>query len=56
MGTPRRRRDCIAAVLRNNQLMVVGGYITDNQLMEVVGAGYISEAITTDSVEFAAIE
>ena len=39
MGTP--RRDCIAAVLPNNQLMVVGGYIgSDN----------------TDSVEFASIE
>ena len=39
MGTP--QRDCIAAVLPNNQLMVVGGYIgSDN----------------TDSVEFASID
>ena len=27
MGTP--RWDCIAALLPNNQLMVVGGYTTD---------------------------
>ena len=41
MGTP--RRDCIAAVFPNNQLMVVGGYIS------VCGSA-------TDSVEFASIE
>ena len=40
MGTPRSR--CIAALLPNNQLMVVGGYIDEFE--------------TTDSVEFATIE
>jgi N-acetylneuraminic acid mutarotase len=40
MGTP--RYDCIAAVFRNSQLMVVGGYTT------AYG--------TTDSVEFASVE
>ena len=40
MGTP--RYDCIAAALPNNQLMVVGGY------MSAYG--------TTDSVEFASVE
>ena len=41
MGTP--RYDCIAAVLPNNQLMVVGGY---------TGKHYDTQ---TDSVELAAI-
>ena len=40
MGTPRKR--CIAAVLPNNQLMVVGGKI--------------SSFVSTDSVEFATVE
>ena len=40
MGTP--RKSCIAAILPNNQLIVVGGYIT------TFG--------TTDSVEFASVE
>ncbi len=40
MGTPRRL--CIAAVLPNNQLMVVGGYT--------------SSLLETDSIEFASIE
>ena len=41
MGTP--RLDCIAAVLPNNQLMVVGGYTSEG-------------STTTDSVEFASVE
>jgi hypothetical protein len=41
MGTP--RYNCIAAVLPNNQLMVVGGYTGSKD-----GA--------TDSVEFASVE
>jgi hypothetical protein len=41
MGTP--RHDCIAAVLPNNQLMVVGGY-------------NISVYLANDSVEFATVE
>ena len=40
MGTP--RYNCIAAVLPDDQLMVVGGYI--------------NETATTDSIEFATIE
>ena len=40
MGTP--RRDCIAAVLPNNQLMVVGGYTNGE--------------IKIDSVELASVE
>ena len=42
MGTP--RYDCIAAVLPNNQLMVVGGYVNID--------GFLLE---TDSVEFATV-
>ena len=41
MSTP--RLDCIAAVLPNNQLMVVGGYTSEDNT-------------TTDSVEFASVE
>ena len=40
MGTPRYRYYCIAAVLPNNQLMLVGGYIGN---------------VSTNSVEFASI-
>ena len=42
MGTP--RLDCIAAVLPNNQLMVVGGYTNEDIVY------------STDSVEFASVE
>jgi hypothetical protein len=42
MGTP--RCDCIAAVLPNNQLMVVGGFTVASLFLK------------TDSVEFASVE
>jgi type II secretory pathway component GspD/PulD (secretin) len=42
MGTP--RLDCIAAVLPNNQMMVMGGYTNE----DIVNS--------TDSVEFTSIE